>query len=154
MDDYMNYERDFLQAFYPELSGKHYFITFEWAERYDQTNDNADEVFLVDVGAGAKFTIVGCCYGGSAGGAVVPLPMPYDKDLGPPKPPVPPPPPPKAEPPHPQQYLSSTFVFDSQGNLKEFFGKRELTSPDLDISFQVRAYPDMTDEELIAAYKK
>ena len=80
--------------------------------------------------------------------------MPYDKDLGPPKPPLPPPPPPKAEPPHPQQYLSSTFVFDSQGNLKEFFGKRELTSPDLDISFQVRAYPDMTDEELIAAYKK
>jgi len=154
-DGYMNYERDFLRAFYPELTGKHYFVTFEWAERFDQPNDNADVVFLVDVGAGAKFEIVGCCYGGSAGWVVGPQAIySYGEGLGSLELPPLPPPPPKVEPPHPQQYLSSTFVFDSQGNLKRFFGKRQLTRPELDIVSQVRVHPDMTDEELIAAYEK
>lgn len=152
-DDYVNYERDFLRALYPELDPQSRWITFEWAERYDQPNGAAEKVFLVDVGAGAKFSIVGCCYGGSAGGLVIPPSMPYDKDMGPAKPPLPPPPQPVAEPPHPTQFLSSTFVFDSKGSLNEFFRKREIPTPDLSIVFQVRAYPDITDKELMAVYK-
>jgi len=132
-DDCMNFARAFLRLFYPELSGKNYAITFETASRYDEPVGDAERIFLVDIGDGAKYQVLECCFGSTMGGIVGPQ-LPGDKDLGPHAPLPAPPPPPKVrseKPPnidsrgavHPNQYLSTVFVFDSQGRLKSFVWK-------------------------------
>ena len=164
IDDCMSFEREFLQAFYPQLSGKKYWVTFETASSYDKPVSDADRTFLVDIGDGAKYVVLMCCFGGTLGGVVGPL-LPDDKDLGP-HPLLPaPPPPPKVRPEkpmnidsrgavHPYQYLSTVFVFDSQGRLKNFVWNRTASQADIRFSDKLGHRPEMTDEELIAAYKE
>jgi hypothetical protein len=45
-DDCMSFEREFLQAFYPELSGKKCAITFETASSYDNPVSDTTEFSL------------------------------------------------------------------------------------------------------------
>jgi hypothetical protein len=166
MDDSIRYERDFLQVFYPELSGKKYAMTIETANRYDES-DNTDRLFLVDIGDGAKYAELGCCLGGEMGSVILPR-LPDDKELGPhpPLPSAPSPPKPTNQRRlnvdargaiHPFQYLSSVFVFDSQGRLKNFSARRNaaLASDSVTRFWEkVQNHPEMTDEELTAAYKE
>lgn len=164
-DDCMSFAREFLQLFYPELSGKNYAITFETARRYDEPRSDADRVFLVDIGDGAKYQVLTCCVGGSIGGIVGVPQLADDKDLGPHQPLPAPPPPPKVRPEkpmnidsrgavHPYQYVSTVFFFDPQGRLKNFVWNRAASSADLRFSDKLTLHPEMTDEELIAAYKE
>jgi hypothetical protein len=164
-DDCMSFAREFLQVFYPELSGKKYAITFETASSYDNPARDADRIFLVDIGDGAKYQVLMCCIGGSVGEIVGAPQLPDDKDLGPHQPLPAPPPPPKVRPEkpmnsdsrgavHPYQYLSAVFFFDSQGRLKDFVWRRTASAADLRFSDKLALHPEMTDEELIAAYKE
>lgn len=164
-DDCMSFARGFLQLFYPELSGKNYAITFETASRYDEPVSDANRIFLVDIGDGAKYYVLQCCFGGSMGGIVGAPKLPDDKDLGPHQPLPAPPPPPKVrrEEPmnidshgavHPYQYLSTVFVFDSHGRLKNFVWKGTPSAADMRFSDKLVLHPEMTDEELVAAYKE
>ena len=164
-DDCMSFAREFLQLFYPELSGKNYAIIFETASMYDEPVSDADRIFLVDIGDGAKYYVLKCCFGGSMGGIVGAPKLPDDKDLGPHQPLPAPPPPPKArtEEPmnidshgavHSYQYLSTVFVFDSQGRLKNFVWKGTASAADMRFSDKLVLHPEMTDEELVAAYKE
>jgi hypothetical protein len=165
IDDCMTFEREFLQVFYPQLSGKKYAVTFETASSYDKPGSDADRIFLVDVGDGPKYHVLMCCFGGTMGGVIGTPQVPYDKELGPPQPPPAPPPPPKVrtEKPmnidsrgavHPYQYLSTVFVFDSQGRLKNFVWNRTASQADIQFSDKLVLHPEMTDEELIDAYKE
>jgi hypothetical protein len=164
-DDCMSFEREFLQVFYPQLSGKKYAVTFETASSYDKPVSDADRAFLVDIGDGPKYYVLKCCYGGTLGGIILAPQVFYDKELGPAKPPPAPPPPPKVRPEkpmnidsrgavHPYQYLSTVFVFDSQGRLKNFVWDRTASKADMEFSDKLVLHPEMTDEELIAAYKE
>ena len=92
----------------------------------------------------------------------------YDSDNIRPSPQTPPPPPPK--PPethlnfgpggavHPYQYLSTAFIFDARGRLKIFMVRDRPYAPipkgQKDFAETRRLHPDMSDEELIAAYKQ
>lgn len=164
-DDCTTFAREFLQIFYPELSGKNYAITFETASSYDKPASDADRIFLVDIGDGAKYQVLMCCIGGSMAEIVGEPRLPDDKDLGP-HPPLPTPlPPPKVRPEkpmntdsqgavHPYQYLSTVFVFDSQGRLKNFVWKGPVSAADIRFSNTLTLHPEMSDEELIAAYKE
>jgi hypothetical protein len=160
----MSFEREFLQVFYPQLSGKKYAVTFETASSYDKPASDADRIFLVDVGDGAKYHVLTCCFGGTMGGVIGNPQVPYDKELGPPRPLPVPPPPPKLRTErqmnidsrgavHPYQYLSTVFVFDSQGRLKNFVWKRTASEADIRFSNKLLR-PEVTVEELIAAYKE
>jgi hypothetical protein len=91
--------------------------------------------------------------------------LPDDKDLGPhaPLPASPPPPNVRPEKPmnvdargavHPYQYRSTVFIFDSRGRLKSFVWNRTPSAADLRFSDKLVLHPEMTDEELIAAYKE
>jgi hypothetical protein len=163
-DDSMSFAGAFLHLFYPELSGKKYAITFETARSYDDPARDADRIFLVHIGDGAKYYVLMCCIGGSMGEVVGPQ-LPDDKDLGPHAPLPAPPAPPKVRPEkpmnidsqgavHPFQYRSTVFIFDSRGRLKSFDWNRTPSAADLRFSDKLALHPEMTDEELIAAYKE
>src|SRR6266436_1303440 len=164
-DDCLNFEREFLRVFYPELSGKKYAVTFETASSYDNPARDADRIFLVDIGDGPKYHVLKCCFGGTMGGIVWAPHLPDDKELGPHQPLPAPPPPPKVRPEkpmnidsqgavHPYQYLRTVFVFDSQGRLKDFVWEGPVSAADMRFSDKLALHPEMTDEELIAAYKE
>jgi hypothetical protein len=164
-DDCMGFAREFLQVFYPELSGKNYAITFETASRYDEPVSDADRIFLIDIGDGAKYQVLMCCIGGTMGGIVGEPRLPDDEELGPHQPLAAPPPPPKVRPEkpmnidsqgavHPYQYLRTAFVFDFRGRLKNFVWKGPVSAADMRFSDKLVLHPEMTDAELIAAYKE
>jgi len=162
-DDSIGYERDFLRVFYPELNGRKYWMTIETANHYDES-DNTDRRFLVDIGDGAKYAELGCCLLGEMGCVV--REVPDDQELGPHPPLAPCPPRPMNQKRlnvdargaiHPLQYLSSVFVFDSRGRLKGFRAQGSAAQASDSVSKfweKVQDHPEMTDEELIAAYKK
>ena len=163
-DKYIHYQRDFLHVFHPGLSDKKYWITIETSEPYENMSagKRSSKTFLVDIGDGRKSEVLMCCFGGSMGEPLGSN-VPYDKELGPPHPP-PPPPQPIPRPDrrnidsngavHPTQYLSTEFVFDSEGHLKTFNVAKEK-QPDgvWDFWEKLRLNPDMSDAELKAAYK-
>jgi hypothetical protein len=164
-DEYIQYVRDFLHVFYPGLSDKKYWITIETSEPYENVSaaKRSSKTFLVDIGDGRKSEVLMCCFGGTMGGPPIGSNVPYDKELGPPHPP-PPPPQPSPRPDgrnidsngavHPTQYLSTAFVFDPEGYLKVFnVDKEKKTDAVLDFWETLRLNPDMSDEELKAAYK-
>jgi hypothetical protein len=163
-DDSMSFASAFLHLFYPELTGKKYAITFETARSYDKPAEDADRIFLVDIGDGAKSNVVMCCFGGSMGEIFRPQ-LPDDKDLGPHAPLPAPPAPPKVRPEkpmnidskgavHPYQYRSTVFIFDPRGRLKRFVWNRSPTAAEFRLSDKLALHPEMSDEELIAAYKE
>jgi hypothetical protein len=163
-DDCMSFEWEFLQVFYPELSSKKYIITFETASSYDNPVSDVDRIFHVDIGDGAKYQVIGCCLGGRMKEISGPQ-LPDDKDLGPHTPLPAPPAPPTVRPEkpmnidsqgavHPYQYRSTVFIFDPRGRLKTFVWHRTPSAADLRFSDKLVLHPEMTDEELIAAYKE
>lgn len=172
MDEFMAYEKDFIHTFYPKLSGKKYWITFETSEGFEALPgyETAGKHFLVDIGDGPKSFTLMCCVGGSMGGVIgVPNSSPPDKDTGIPLIPatVPPPSPPHKIPVekplnvdatgavHPYQYLSSSFYFDFQGRLTGFSrGERKEPEKLRDFWEQLHLHPNMTGKEITAAYNE
>ena len=155
MDEYIAYERDFLHVFFPELSGKKYWVTFETAEGYEPLPgyENAGKNFFVDIGDGPKSQELMCCVGGSVPGVLgsntpqsKPVPLsakPEPLNLGP-----------HGEV-YPKQYLRATFGFDSDGRLF-VFGKLPNKPPNAEPDFlaELEQHPDISDADLAAAYKK
>lgn len=156
-DELIQYQADFLRAFYPGSVGKKYWITFEASVFYDEIGDTAAPdhamAFAVDVGEGPKSAELMCCVNDTMGGIIgtngpqqqkpAPLPSkPKPMNLGP-----------HGEV-YPNQYLRAHFTFDSDGRLSGF-NKLPNKPPDKpDFWIELKARPDMTDAELRRAYKK
>lgn len=157
-DSYVRIGREFLRALYPELNGKKYTITLETSVRYDDPK-SVPKFFMLDVGAGAKYAVIDCCIGGEMGTAPMPpSPMPYPPEPG--SPPTPPPATPAARPEkrkrlnvdargavHPDQYLSTQFLFDDQGQLESFTAEGpSITDREADEQLyeSLRAHPELT----------
>lgn len=152
VDDCMQYERDFLHAFYPELSGKKYWITFETWDGYEKLAgyEHAGKNFLVDVGDGPKSSVQMCCIHSTMRGVIGGLP-----------PSTPPPPKIQKEKPlnldsrgalHPTQYLSTNFIFDFEGRLTHFFWGKENSDAYSNLAQKRRLNSNMSDAELKTAY--
>jgi hypothetical protein len=159
-DEAMRFAGAFLHAVYPELTGKKYVVTFETARSYDHPVSDVDRMFFVDIGDGAKYEVL-CCFGGSIK-EVRPPQLPDDKDLGA-HTPLPAPLPVHPEKPlhidskgasHPYQYRSTVFIFDPRGRLKTFIWNRTPSATDLRFYDKLALHPEITDKELIAAYKE
>jgi len=158
-ESYVRIGREFLRTLYPELNGKKYTVTLETSLSYDDPV-SAPKFFMLDVGAGAKYAVIDCCIGGEMGTVVMPAsPMPYPPELGPP--PSPPPAPPLPKPKkrkqlnvdahgavHPDQYLSTRFLFNSQGQLESFTAEGpSITDREADEQLyeSLRAHPGLTN---------
>jgi len=162
---YIRIGHDFLRALYPELSNNGYTITVETFLSYDEP-DGVPRSFDLDVGKGAKYSVTGCCFGGSYAGTPPDLAV-LSRVPGSPSPtpcpwltsPVP------KWPKnvdgegqfHPEQYLSASFNFDVPGRLEHFVANGpaiENREEDRRLHAVLHCNPAMTGEQIATTLKE